>query len=54
MTVSTTQKSANGVAWLYIAGTAAEVLQELADQKLSARHVVHASDDCTSAIACRR
>ena len=56
MAVTVVQKSnaANpGIVWLHITGTAAEVLQELADQRATAGKVVNVADDATSAVMCR-
>ena len=58
MTVTTTVKvnAETGLAWVYMTGTIAEVIQEIADQKFTARHLRYYSDNATTAkaLACRR
>lgn len=47
--------SATNGEWIYLTGTIAEVLNELADQNLQAKNVVFWTDDATDAkaLACR-
>jgi len=54
MTLSTTQKTADGKTWVHVTGTAAEVLQELADAGVTAGNVVNVADDATSAVYCKQ
>ncbi len=54
MAVTELVKASNGIAWVYLSGTAAEVLQALADARVSAGNVVNVADDNTSATYCRQ
>ena len=58
MTVVTTIKigSENNIVWVHMAGTIAEVLQEMCDQGFTQKTLSHYSDGGTNAIAvgCRR
>ena len=52
MTVSETIKSGtDGTVFIYLSGTIAEVLQELADKNINAGRVVWYTDDATDARA---
>ena len=53
-----TDAGLSGITWLNISGTTSEVVQEIANQKFSARNVVqiqYSTDGTTAiALACRR
>lgn len=58
VTVSKKVNSATGLTWLNISGSTSDVVQRLANERFTARHVVHiqySTDGSTAiALACRR